>query len=148
MEISGDGLTLVDARAALAAQPFSVLVGTEIAEFGDGRAVLRLPKRPDLLQQNGFVHGGVLAYLADNSVTFAAGTVMGAAVLTASVSVDYMRPAEGDLVADARVVARTSRLAVCECQIIADGVVCAVAHGTVRPAGGRREREMGARSGG
>ena len=27
-------------------------------------------------QQNGFPHGGVLAYAADNAITFAAGTVV------------------------------------------------------------------------
>ena len=49
-------------RRILAEQPFSVQLGTELAAFEPGRAELRLPVRPDHLQQHGFVHGGVVSY--------------------------------------------------------------------------------------
>ena len=54
-------------KSVLASQPFSVLLGTELTRFADGIAELRLPIRDDLKQQNGFVHGGVLSYAADNA---------------------------------------------------------------------------------
>jgi uncharacterized protein (TIGR00369 family) len=136
-------LTVDDARAVLAAQPFSMTIGAQIAEFGDGAAVLEVKRQEGLLQQHGLIHGGVLAYLADNAITFAAGSVLGASVLTASVSVDYLRPAEGDLIATARVIAATERSAVCQCEIVVGDIVCAVAHGTVRrmsPQGQLHER--------
>src|SRR5690606_40534958 len=85
------------ARKILAAQPFSVLLGTRLTAFGGGEAVLELDVRDELRQQNGFVHGGVLGYLADNTLTFAAGTAAGADLVTAGFSIDYLRPAGGVL---------------------------------------------------
>lgn len=125
-------LTLTDAQAALAAQPFSALLGTRLTEFGSGRAVLELDHADHLRQQHGFVHGGVLAYLADNAVTFAAGTVLGPAVLTAGVSVSYLAPAQSGLRATAEVVSVSDRTAECRCEIVSGGVVCATATGSVR----------------
>lgn len=125
-------LTLDDARLVLAAQPFSRLLGTEVAEFRAGTATLDLAFADDLRQQHGFVHGGVLAYLADNAVTFAGGSVLGPAVLTAGLSVTYLAPARGDLRATAHVVSVDGSTARCRCEIVADGIVCAVAEGSVR----------------
>ncbi|WP_406003519.1 PaaI family thioesterase [Streptomyces sp. NBC_00829] len=125
------------ARKALDSQPFSRLVGARITSFGDGRAVLEVDIREELRQQNGFLHGGVLAYAADNSLTFAAGTTLGPAVLTAGFSVQYIRPATGlTLVARASVAHSGRRQAVVRCDLFtvgADGneTLCAVAQGTV-----------------
>lgn len=130
-------LDLDMARKALDSQPFSRLVGARITSFGDGRAVLEVDIREELRQQNGFLHGGVLAYAADNSLTFAAGTTLGPAVLTAGFSVQYIRPATGlTLVARASVVHSGRRQAVVRCDLFtvgADGneTLCAVAQGTV-----------------
>lgn len=131
-------LTADLAAQALAAQPFSVLIGTRLTAFGDGAATLEVDVRDELRQQHGVVHGGVLAYLADNALTFAGGTVLGAAVLTAGVTVDYVRPGrEGILSARAVVAHATRRQAVCRCEVVEvapDGTesVCAVAQGTIR----------------
>jgi len=53
-------------KEALASQPFSVLVGAELTDFSPGRAELTIPITPQLKQQHGFVHGGVISYAADN----------------------------------------------------------------------------------
>lgn len=34
----------------------------------------KFPLRDEHLQQHGFVHGGVISYLADNALTFAGGS--------------------------------------------------------------------------
>lgn len=126
------------ARKVLAAQAFAGLVGTEITEFGGGTATLVIPIRPELAQQFGFVHGGVLAYAADNALTFAAGTALGANVLTGGFTITYLRPAAGDhLRATATVTGSTRRQAVVSCEIYAERageepVLCAVAQGTTR----------------
>ncbi|TDO56647.1 uncharacterized protein (TIGR00369 family) [Kribbella sp. VKM Ac-2571] len=125
-------LTMEDAARVLDAQPFSRLLGCRITEFRQGAATLELPNHDDLRQQDGFVHGGALAYLADNAITFAAGSVLGARVLTAGVSIDYLRPATGDVVATASVVGRTGRTAVCTAILVSRGSTCAVAHGSAR----------------
>lgn len=131
---------LAFARKVLDAQPFSRLLGATITAFGDGGAVLELTIREELRQQNGFVHGGVLSYAADNAITFAAGTVLGPAVLTAGYSIDYARPAVGvTLRARAAVVHAGRRQAVVRCELLTVDeagaeTLCALAQGTVRTA--------------
>ncbi|MEV5445238.1 PaaI family thioesterase [Streptomyces sp. NPDC052644] len=134
------------ARKVLDSQPFSRLVGARVTAFGEGRAVLEVDVRPDLLQQNGFLHGGVLSYAADNALTFAAGTALGPAVLTAGFSIQYMRPAVGrTLVARASVVHAGRRQAVVRCDLLTVGedggeeMLCAVAQGTVLAADPARD---------
>ncbi|QHY99161.1 Putative esterase [Streptomyces sp. S4.7] len=130
---------IVLARKVLAGQPFSSLLGTRVMVFGDGEAELELDIREDLKQQNGYLHGGVLAYAADNSITFAAGSVLGPAVLTAGFSIQYMRPGTGrTLLARASVVHAGRRQATVRCDLFTvadDGTqtLCAVAQGTVLP---------------
>lgn len=131
------GLDLRTAQKVLDSQPFSALVGARIAAFGDGAATLEIDSREDLRQQNGFLHGGVLAYAADNALTFAAGTTLGPAVLTGGFSIQYLRPATGiTLVARAEVVHTGRRQAVARCDLSVVGqdgaeTLCAVAQGTV-----------------
>lgn len=126
------------ASQVLAAQPFARLVGTELTEFGDGAATLVIEIQPEHGQQFGFVHGGVLAYAADNALTFAAGTVLGPNVLTGGFTITYLRPAQGErLRVHATVLGATRRQAVTHCDVYAetDGeepILCAVAQGTTR----------------
>ena len=130
-------LDIETARMVLAAQPFSVLLGARIEVFEKGRAILAVPMRENLKQQNGFLHGGVLAYAADNAITFAAGSTLGPEVLTSGVTISYVRPASGvTLRAEAEVTYTGRRQAVCRCDLYAvaeDGarVLSAVAQGSV-----------------
>ncbi|MFJ8667113.1 PaaI family thioesterase [Streptomyces sp. NPDC093600] len=135
-------LDLALARKVLDAQPFSRLLGARITAFGEGGATLELDIREELRQQHGFVHGGVLSYAADNALTFAAGTALGGAVLTAGFSIQYVRPAVGvTLIARAEVVHAGRRQAVTRCDLLTlntEGAetLCAVAQGTVLAANG------------
>jgi uncharacterized protein (TIGR00369 family) len=123
-------------RRVLDSQPFSVLIGARLAGFSEGEVVLEVPIRRELLQQNGFVHGGVLGYAADNALAFAGGSVLGEAVLTAEYKINHLTPASGEkLVARASVVHAGKRQAVCRCEVFAVGggeeTLCATAQGTV-----------------
>ncbi|MEU0137418.1 PaaI family thioesterase [Streptomyces sp. NPDC006296] len=140
---AGTALDRVTAQQVLDSQPFSRLVGARLTGFGDGAAVLEVDVRPELTQQNGFLHGGVLSYAADNALTFAAATTLGSAVLTGGFSVQYLRPASGrTLTARAEVVHTGRRQAVVRCDLHTvdeEGTeaLCAVAQGAVlavRPA--------------
>ena len=130
-------LTLEVAQKLLAAQPFSLLVGARVTAFGHGGATLELDIREDLQQQNGFLHGGVLAYAADNAITFAAGSALGPDVLTGGFTISYLRPARGTILrADAKVAHAGRRQATCTCELTtidAAGTptLCAIAQGTV-----------------
>lgn len=127
------------ARRIFAAQPFTQMLGATLESAAPGATRIHLPLRADLLQQHGFAHGGVLAYLADNAITFAGGMALGGDALTSEFKINYLRPAQGEaLVATANTLAAGRRQAVCRCEIHAlrDGtrVLCAVAQGTVLPA--------------
>ncbi|WP_344212021.1 PaaI family thioesterase [Kribbella sancticallisti] len=130
-------LTLELAEKVLASQPFSVLLGTRLTAFGAEGATLELDIREDLRQQNGYLHGGVLSYAADNAITFAGGTALGPAVLTGGFTITYLRPAAGAVLrAVARVAHASKRQATCTCELAVldeDGVatLCAIAQGTV-----------------
>lgn len=137
--------TLQDAQSVLQEQAFSRLLGASLPEFGDGRATLEIPLRSEHLQQNLLVHGGLLAYAADNSMTFAGGSVLGPHVLTAAVTIDYVAPAHGDVLrARAWVGHEGERQAVCHASVEVrrkgEWVVCAVAQGLIRSTRERSSR--------
>ncbi|CAM5552476.1 hypothetical protein SHIRM173S_00414 [Streptomyces hirsutus] len=71
---ASSGLDLTTAQRTLDSQPFSRLLGARVTAFGEGVATLEIDVRAELHQQNGFLHGGVLSYAADNALTFAGGT--------------------------------------------------------------------------
>lgn len=130
------GALVALARKVLAAQPFSALIGAELVSIDDGKAELFIPIKAELCQQHGFVHGGVVSYAADNCITFAGGSVLGDAVVTSEFKINYVRPAMGTgLRAQARVIGRGKRQAVCSCEIFVESAgeskLCAIALGTV-----------------
>ena len=51
-------------QSILASQPSSVFLGAEFTDVGDGTAEITLELKPELRQQHGFAHGGVVSYLA------------------------------------------------------------------------------------
>ena len=123
-------------REVLAAQPFSRLIGAELAAFSRGHCELHVPIGESVKQQHGFVHGGVLSYAADNALTYAGGSALGLPVVTAEFKINYLRPAVGErLIARAESVHTGKTQSVCRCDVfvVKDGVekLCAVAQGTI-----------------
>ncbi len=74
---------------------FSHTLGIEMLLANNGRCIVRLPVRPDHLQNAGFVHGGILATLADVAMGFAASSAVGEDrhVLTGELKISYLNPA-------------------------------------------------------
>ena len=123
-------------KEVLASQPFSVLIGAELLSFSQGYAELKIPIQPELKQQHGFVHGGVISYAVDNALTFAGGSVLGTSVTTSEFKINYLRPAIGDfLFARATVIHAGKSQAVCRCDVFVskDGKesLCATSQGTI-----------------
>ncbi|HED04304.1 MAG TPA: PaaI family thioesterase [Candidatus Fraserbacteria bacterium] len=123
-------------RQVLASQPFSVLLGAELLSFSDGSAELKVPIKAELKQQHGFVHGGVISYVADNALTYAGGGVLGSSVVTSEFKINYVRPAMGEfIVARATVIHAGKNQAVCRCEVYVSSQgtesLCAIAQGTI-----------------
>jgi uncharacterized protein (TIGR00369 family) len=94
-------------RERVGAQGFFKLVGARLEELAPGRCNVAVDRRPELLQQNGFFHGGVTAFLIDNATTVAAATLLreDQACLTAEYKLNLLAPATGGtLICRARVV--------------------------------------------
>lgn len=70
-------------------------LGLELLEATYGRVVVGMPYRAEFLadSEGSYVHGGLLATLADVAGDFALITRIGSAVPTVDLRVDYLRPA-------------------------------------------------------
>jgi len=87
------------ARASFEKQAFMTALGVRLAAVAPGRCDLEMPFRADLCQQNGFLHAGVTAALADSAAGYAAHTVMPAHsdVLSIEFKHNLLAPAVGEV---------------------------------------------------
>ncbi len=72
-------------------------LGIELDDLAPGRTETSLRVFPRHEQQNGYIHAGVLATLADHAAGGAAGTLVGPdeIVLTAEFKINFLRAARG-----------------------------------------------------
>jgi uncharacterized protein (TIGR00369 family) len=84
-------------RRIFGAAPFIADLGIELISAEDGTCVTHLDLLPRHLQQDGFVHAGVQATMADHTAGAAAATVAqpGHMVLTTEFKINLLRPARG-----------------------------------------------------
>jgi uncharacterized protein (TIGR00369 family) len=109
-------------RESIARQTLLTTLGISIAELAPGRVVLDLPYRPDICQQNGFVHAGAITALADSACGYAAASLMpeDRDVLTVEFKVNLLSPARGDRFRAVGEVVRAGRtLTVCSAEVVA-----------------------------
>jgi uncharacterized protein (TIGR00369 family) len=85
-------------RDSFARQTAMATMGAEIAHVAPGEVDLRMAHRPELSQQHGFLHAGIVAALADSACGYAAYTLMppGAEVMSVEFKLNLMAPAAGD----------------------------------------------------
>ena len=101
-------------------------LGTEVETLEPGRAVMTIPYDEKLTNTTNppTVHGGIAATLIDTAGGLAVRTALeepvGAGVATIDLNVSYLRPARGDLVADASVVRVGSTVGVAEVSVTAE----------------------------
>jgi uncharacterized protein (TIGR00369 family) len=81
-------------------QGFPAYCGFEVDRVAYGRFETRLKIRPDHRQQDGFVHAGVIATMADHTAGYAAYTTVSEEfrILTIEFKINYFRPAAGEAV--------------------------------------------------
>jgi uncharacterized protein (TIGR00369 family) len=109
-------------REMFRAAPFIASLGVELESVSAGRCHTTLRLRPWHLQQNGVVHAGVIATLADHTAGAAAGSVLDDASypLTAEFNINLLRSASGDqLTCHARVLKPGRTLIVAESEVFA-----------------------------
>jgi uncharacterized protein (TIGR00369 family) len=72
-------------------------IGATLDVADAGRVVIVMPHRPELAQQHGFVHAGIVATALDSACGYAAFSLMpaDAAVLTIEFKVNLLAPARG-----------------------------------------------------
>ena len=113
-------------RDSFARQAFMTMLGAELTTVAPGHVTITLAHRPDLCQQHGFFHGGVVGTLADNAGGYASFTLFDAAdsVLTVEYKLNLMAPADGEmLIARGQVVrpGRTLTVTRAEVAVVKDG---------------------------
>ena len=94
-------------RSSFARQPAMALVGAELVAITPGYCAIALAPRPELTQQHGYVHAGIVATIVDSAGGYAGFTLFpsDASVLTVEYKLNLLAPAEGDrLVAEGFVV--------------------------------------------
>jgi uncharacterized protein (TIGR00369 family) len=100
--------------------PFIADLGLQLDSLGHGECTTVLPLQPRHLQQDGYVHAGVQATMADHTAGAAAATLIacGQIVLTAEFKINLLRPAEGDrLICRSAVLKQGKQLTVVESEI-------------------------------
>jgi uncharacterized protein (TIGR00369 family) len=114
--------TVEQLRAAFRRAPFIADLGIELESLGAGECTTSLGLQQRHLQQDGFVHAGVQATMADHTAGAAASTLApeGRIVLTAEFSVKLLRAARGErLLCRARVLKPGSQLVFVESEVFA-----------------------------
>jgi uncharacterized protein (TIGR00369 family) len=97
-------------------------LGAALVHVADGEVDIALPISERLVQQDGFLHAGVVAGATDSACGYAALTRMdpGAEVLTVEFKINLLAPAAGErLVARGRVVRSGRSLTVCRGDAVA-----------------------------
>lgn len=95
-------------------------LGCELSRLEKGFCEIRLAVQPKHLQQNGFVHAGVQATLADHAAGCAAATVAeeGAVVLSAEFKINLLRPGAGEyMICRSKVLKPGKMITVCQSEV-------------------------------
>lgn len=133
-------------RGSFQRQAAMGLIGAEIAVLTPGHCEIRLPFRPDLSQQHGYFHGGIIGMIADSAGGYAAYTLMPAdsSVLTVEYKMNLLAPGDGELLIAVGQVLRAGRnLVVSRAEVYAvkagGEVHCATMQQTLMTMHGRAE---------
>ncbi len=110
------------------------LIGAELTHLEAGKAVVELEVRPEVTQQHGHVHAGILTTAVDTAGGYAAYSMMpeGSEVLSTDFTMKFLRPARGDRVVAVGTVVKSGRtLTVCDLEVFmeTDGERTLVAKG-------------------
>ena len=104
--------------------PVAQLIGFEVKEIADGRAVVSLVAGQQHANPMGTLHGGILCDIADAAMgmAFASTLVPGESFTTIELKINFFCPVwEARLQAEGKVVRRGSTIGYTECEITDEG---------------------------
>jgi uncharacterized protein (TIGR00369 family) len=110
-------------RESFARQGAMELIGAEMTDLAPGYCAISVRPRPEILQQHGYVHAGIVATLVDSAGGYAGFTLFPAdsSVLTVEFKLNLLAPATGDrLVAEGFVVKPGRTLAITRGEVYAE----------------------------
>ena len=89
---TADILNIFNAQGAMQ------LIGARLTEMDEGSAKFEVDFRPELAQQNGFFHAGIIGMLVDTAGGCAGATLMppGSNVLTVEFKLNLLSPGDGE----------------------------------------------------
>ena len=137
-------------RDSFARQGVMGHLGASLHRLEPGLVEIDLPFRPQLSQQHGYFHAGVVATVADSCAGYAAFSLMppGSSVLSIEFKVNLIAPADGRLLRARGKVVRSGRtITVCqmEAEVERDGqwTPCMVGQATMMCLAGTPDRPPG-----
>ena len=104
-------------RASFERQGLMRHLGAHLGRIGPGRVHIVLPNRPEVDQQNGYIHAGATSAIADSAGGYAAFTLFpeNTAVLTVEYKMNFLAPVAGDHIEAVGIVLKAGRtLTVCQ----------------------------------
>jgi uncharacterized protein (TIGR00369 family) len=108
-------------RESFGRQRLMATLGVSIAYIGPGEVHLAMPYDERFCQQNGFLHAGAIASLADSANGYAAYTLAppDTDVLAVEFKINLLQPARADrFLARARVLRPGRTLSVCQADVV------------------------------
>jgi uncharacterized protein (TIGR00369 family) len=109
-------------RQSFEQQRVMKVLNATLGRVEPGIVEISIPYSIDLTQQDGFIHAGIIATIADSACGYAAYTLMPAnsRVLSVEYKVNLLRPAAGEaFLAHAEVVKAGKTITVVTCDVIA-----------------------------
>jgi len=103
-------------------QGFPAYCGFKVEKVDTGFFESRLTIRPEHKQQDGFVHAGVMATMADHTAGYSAYTIVpeNKRILTIEFKINYFKPAKGsEIICKSRVLSGKKNIIVSESEIFA-----------------------------
>lgn len=135
-------------RQSFARQGIMAHIGAELVLVEAGRCRIRLPYSDALSQQHGYFHGGITTTIADSACGYAGFSLMpaDASVLTIEYKVNFLAPADGELlVATGRVIKPGRSVIVSQAEVVVlksgEERICATMTETMMVMRGVEERE-------
>jgi len=110
-------------RDSFARQGAMALIGAVLADVAPGYCAIALEPRPEVSQQHGYVHAGILATLVDSAGGYAAFTLFAqdCSILTVEYKLNVLAPAQGErIVAEGFVVKPGRTLAITRGEVHAE----------------------------